>query len=73
MDITGQWVDALGQGSGFIRKHGKFHNVSIPGGTGQTLRAAQDNGRVMVGNVLMTFDLGGHGLQSARDPIYKLR
>jgi uncharacterized membrane protein len=60
-DITGQWIDARGHGTGFIRKDGKFHNVDFPGGTGQTVRGAQDNGRVLVGTVFMNFDGGGHG------------
>jgi len=71
-DITGQWIDALGNGSGFIRKDGKFYNVSIPGGTGQTVRAAQDNGRVLVGNVFMDFDGGGHGFISRKPGTFEL-
>jgi uncharacterized membrane protein len=39
-DITGTWFDALGNVSGFIRRDGKFHNVSIPGGTNENVRAA---------------------------------
>lgn len=58
-DITGTWYDALGNVSGFIRRDGKFHNVSIPGGTNENVRAAQDNGRVLVGSVYMNFR--GHG------------
>lgn len=60
-DITGTWYDAPGNVSGFIRKDGTFHNVSIPGGTNENVRAAQDNGRVLVGSVWMTFPGGGHG------------
>lgn len=71
-DITGQWVDALGNASGFIRKDGKFHDVSIPGGFGQTVRAAQDNGRVLVGNVFMNFDGGGHGFISRKSGEFEL-
>jgi uncharacterized membrane protein len=48
-DITGTWFDRLGNLSGFIRRDGKFHNVSIPGGFFEAVRAAQDNGRVLVG------------------------
>ena len=60
-DITGTWYDALGNVSGFIRRDGKFHNVSIPGGTNENVRAAQDNGRVLVGSVFMDFPGGAHG------------
>jgi probable HAF family extracellular repeat protein len=59
-DITGTWFDGLGNVSGFIRKDGKFHNVSIPGGTFENVRAAQDNGRVLVGTY-RDDDGGGHG------------
>jgi uncharacterized membrane protein len=59
-DITGTWLDALGNVSGFVRKDGTFHNVSIPGGTAENVRAAQDNGRVLVGSVYFD-DGGGHG------------
>jgi len=58
--------------SGFIRKDGKFHDVSIPGGFGQTVRAAQDNGRVLVGNVFMNFDGGGHGFISRKSGEFEL-
>ncbi len=58
-DITGTWFDALGNLSGFIRKDGKFHNVKIPGGTSEAVRAAQDNGRVLVG----TYSDDGSGVR----------
>jgi len=48
-DITGTWYDALGNVNGFIRKGGKFHNAGIPVGTNENVRAAPDNGRVLVG------------------------
>ncbi len=60
-DITGTWFDARGNVSGFIRKDGKFHNVKIPGGANENVRAAQDNGRVLVGSVYTNFPFGSHG------------
>jgi hypothetical protein len=60
-DITGVWFNALGIGSGFIRKDGKFHDVRIPGASGENVRSAQNNGRVLVGSLAMNFDGGGRG------------
>ena len=65
-DVTGTWYDTLGNVSGFIRKDGKFHNVRIPGGTNENVRAAQDNGRVLVGSVWMDFSGGAHGFIRAQ-------
>lgn len=71
-DITGLWFDALENTSGFIRKDGKFHNVSIPGGISENVRAAQDNGRVLVGSVVMNFDNGFRGFISRKTGEFEL-
>ena len=59
-DVTGGYFIAGGGGT-FIRRNGKFYNVNIPGGSAANVRAAQDNGRVLVGSAIMTFDGGFHG------------
>src|SRR5688572_13291750 len=60
-DITGAWIDTSGVSSGFIRKNGKFHNVNFPYAHTEHVRAAQDNGRVLVGTMLMESDGGARG------------
>lgn len=60
-DITGGYFKGDGSNGTFIRKDGKFYDVKIPGGFSANVRSAQDNGRVLVGSVLMAFDGGFHG------------
>jgi probable HAF family extracellular repeat protein len=66
-DITGTWFDDRGNVSAFIRRDGKFQNVSIPNGSNENVRSAQDNGRVLVGSVILNVDGGYRGFIS-RDP-----
>jgi uncharacterized membrane protein len=61
-DITGGYFPKGGGDNGtFIRRNGKFYDVDIPGASAPNVRAAQDNGRVLVGSALMDFDGGFHG------------
>ena len=48
-DITGSWFDQDFNRTHFIRKGGKFHTLEFPRDTDGVVRAAQDNGRVLVG------------------------
>ena len=53
-DITGSHFDAEGNEKGFILRDGVFHNISIPGTDGTAAFFAQDNGRVWVGQALLS-------------------
>jgi uncharacterized membrane protein len=65
-DVMGHYFDAVGNHRGYIRKDGKFSDVRVPGGTTVTVRDAQDNGRVLVGTVILNQDGGFHGFRRSR-------
>ena len=72
-DITGAWVNTRGEGSGFIRRPGgKFFDVSVPGAFSEHVRAAQDNGRVLVGTLGMKWDGGARGFIRHKPGEYEL-
>jgi hypothetical protein len=54
-DVMGFYVDKEGNGRGFIRRDGKFQTVDldIPDSGNLVVRGAQDNGKVLVGRVVI--------------------
>ena len=69
-DIVGLFFDEQTDTEGhFIRRNSKFHVVEFPEGfIAPFVRAVRDNGRVLVGTVLLESDGGGHGfVRTARD------
>ena len=71
-DVTGGYFKVNGTNGTFIRKNGKFYRVHVPGGSAPNVRAAQDNGRVLVGSVLMDFDGGFHGFVRRKPAEFEL-
>ena len=60
-DITGQDFTASGRPKGFILSDGIFRNISVPAGANWGVHGAQDNGRVMVGDMVLYSDFSSHG------------
>ena len=69
-DIVGLFFDEQTDTEAhFIRKGSRFHEVKFPEGLiNPFVRAAMDNGRVLVGTVYLESDGGGHGfVRTGRD------
>jgi hypothetical protein len=60
-DITGQYVTASGVVRGFILSAGAFRTIYVNGGPNIGVHGAQDNGRVMIGDVVLTSDQSTRG------------
>ena len=60
-DITGQYTTQSGVGYGFILIGGKFDTTLVRADDGTSTRGAQDNGRVMVGDVELSADSSTRG------------
>jgi probable HAF family extracellular repeat protein len=58
-DITGRWYDQAGGENGFLLKNRVFHRVKVPGGGISGVFGAQDNGRVMAGDISLESGLYG--------------
>jgi probable HAF family extracellular repeat protein len=59
-DITGRYSTAGGT-FGFILSNGVFHNVHIAAGSTSGVYGAEDNGLVLVGDVVLKSDSSDHG------------
>jgi uncharacterized membrane protein len=59
-DITGQYTTKFGVVSGFILKQGIYHKLRLPGSSLTSLHGAEDNGRVMTGDVILSADSSLH-------------
>ena len=55
-DITGQYTTKFGVVFGFILSGGAFHKIHLPATDLTSLRGAEDNGRVMTGDVVVSAD-----------------
>jgi uncharacterized membrane protein len=55
-DIAGQYLTAAGTVRGFLLSDGTFHTIYVNGGPNLGVHGAQDNGRVMIGDVKLTSD-----------------
>jgi probable HAF family extracellular repeat protein len=55
-DITGQYTNKFGVVFGFILKDGTFRKIRVPGSDLTSLHGAEDNGRVMTGDVVVSAD-----------------
>src|SRR6266478_2213814 len=55
-DITGQYTTKFGVVFGFILSGGAFHKIHVPATDLTSLRGAEDNGRVMTGDVVVSAD-----------------
>jgi uncharacterized membrane protein len=60
-DVTGNYTDATGNQKGFVLKEGVFRNVHVPSSASTDVFEAQDNGLVMVGDVVLQAGLSIHG------------
>jgi hypothetical protein len=60
-DVTGTYENAAGQGAGFILKDGIYHTIRVPASDFTDVFQAQDNGNVMVGDVVLSSDGSQHG------------
>ena len=59
-DITGQYTTKSGLVFGFILKQGKYYKLRLPGSSLTSLHGAEDNGRVMTGDEMLTADSSLH-------------
>ena len=71
-DITGQYVTASGVVRGFILSNGAFHTVYVNGGPNIGVHGAQDNGRVMIGDVVLTSDQSTRGYRKLSNDVLLL-
>jgi uncharacterized membrane protein len=71
-DITGQYITASGAVRGFILSDGTFHTVYVNGGPNIGVRGAQDNGRVMIGDVMLTSDQSTRGYRKLSNDVLLL-
>jgi uncharacterized membrane protein len=71
-DITGQYVTASGTVRGFILSDGTFHTVYVNGGPNIGVHGAQDNGRVMIGDVVLTSDQSTRGYRKLSNDVLLL-
>jgi len=55
-DITGQYTTRFGVVFGFILSGGAFHKIHVPATDLTSLHGAEDNGRVMTGDVVVSAD-----------------
>jgi uncharacterized membrane protein len=55
-DISGQYVTATGEVKGFLLRNGIFQTVHVPAGTTLGVYSSEDNGRVLVGDVILDSD-----------------
>lgn len=60
-DITGQYTTPSGLVFGFILRDGTFHRVRIPATDLTSAHGAEDNGRVVVGDVVVSADSSSQG------------
>jgi uncharacterized membrane protein len=59
-DITGQYSNKFGVVFGFILKQGTYYKLRLQGSSLTSLHGAEDNGRVMTGDVMLTADSSLH-------------
>ena len=71
-DITGQYVTASGVVRGFILSNGAFHTVYVNGGPNIGVHGAQDNGRVLIGDVVLTSDQSTRGYRKLSNDVLLL-
>ena len=71
-DITGQYLTAAGTVRGFILSDGAFHTIYVNGGPNIGVRGAQDNGRVMIGDVMLTSDQSTRGYRKISNDVLLL-
>lgn len=60
-DITGQYTTKFGLVFGFILSDGTFHRIRIPASDFTGAHGAEDNGRVIVGDVVLSADSSTYG------------
>jgi probable HAF family extracellular repeat protein len=60
-DITGQYTTQSGAGFGFILRDGRFDTILVRGNDPTSTRGAEDNARVMVGDVDISADSSTRG------------
>ena len=71
-DITGHYVTASGVVRGFILSNGAFHTVYVNGGPNIGVHGAQDNGRVLIGDVVLTSDQSTRGYRKLSNDVLLL-
>jgi len=69
-DITGRWYDDVGTEIGFLFRNGSFRRIHVPESGLTSVSAAQDNGRVLVGDT--DLDGGLHGFIRRRPDHFQL-
>jgi len=71
-DITGQYTTKFGVVFGFILSDGVFHKIRVPDTDLTSLRGAEDNGRVMTGDVVVSADSSIHAFVRRKPGVIQL-
>jgi uncharacterized membrane protein len=71
-DITGQYTTKFGVVFGFILSDGTFHRIRIPSTDFTGAHGSEDNGRVMVGDVVLSADSSTRGFLKSKPGDVKL-
>jgi uncharacterized membrane protein len=71
-DITGQYTAKFGVVFGFILKQGTYYKLRLPGSNLTSLHGAEDNGRVMTGDVMLNADSSLHAFLQRKPGDFEL-
>jgi probable HAF family extracellular repeat protein len=71
-DVTGNYSSSHVFEAGFILRDGVFYNVRVPHSVSTDVWMAEDNGRVMVGDAVMSFDGALHGFVRSKPGDFQL-
>lgn len=71
-DVVGSYLDAAGVVHGFIRKERSFKQVQVNNSAATDVYGSEDDGEVMVGDVVLSADLSTHGFLKTRDDGFEI-